>query len=58
MSLKTFIDREPLPCKSKLKEALAEIALEKVQSNHLVFPQGSQLILSQLNRFFGSSPKY
>ena len=27
--------------------------MEKVQSSHIVFPQGSQLITSQLNRLFG-----
>ena len=27
--------------------------MDKVQSSHIVFPQGSQLITSQLNRLFG-----
>ena len=52
-SLKTFIERENMPCKANLRQALENITLSKVQSNFLIFPQGSQLILSQLNRLFG-----
>lgn len=44
--LKTFIDRENLPCKRDLLLALEDIVFDKVQSNFLIFPQGSQLILS------------
>ena len=38
VSLKTFIERETLPCKSQLKSALENMTLDKVQSSHLVFP--------------------
>ena len=54
VSLKRFIERESsLPCKNALHSALESITLGKVQSNFLIFPGGSQLILSQLNRLFG-----
>lgn len=36
--LKTFIDRENLPCKANLLTALENIVFDKVQSNFLIFP--------------------
>lgn len=53
VSLKSFIDRENIPNKKNLLSVLAELTLEKIESNHLIFPQGSQLIFSQMNRLFG-----
>ena len=45
-SLKAFIERENIPCRSHLRKALEEITLEKLHSNQLIFPQSNQLILS------------
>ena len=57
-SLRKFIEQENLPCKENLKKALEHIAFDKVQSNFIVFPQGSKLVLSQLGRMFGKPHQY
>ena len=53
-SLKFFIDKEDdLPCRAGLQQALVTLALDKVKSDFLIFPQGNnQLVLTKLNKLF------